>query len=264
MSTVSKAIRLLEAFDVNRPDLGLTALATLCDFDKATTRRLLLTLAQHGMIEQDSVSRRYRLGPALVRFAAMRGAHSPLTEAARRTLLALSEETVETAYLSEFAGGFLTATCVVEAGRADRIRILVGAQLPLHTTSSGLAYLAVSPESYVETYLEAQVISVTTRPQTNAQQLRQQLFETRSRGYSVGDDGHAAGAISVATAILDDHGHPIGTVAVASPSARIDDVSAKAQGAAVQGAARQISQRLYIQAPRPESGAVARNKDRAL
>ena len=60
MSTVDKAISLLDLFSVETPEHGLTEIARRSGFDKATTRRLLVSLARHGFIEQDVGT---RVGP---------------------------------------------------------------------------------------------------------------------------------------------------------------------------------------------------------
>jgi IclR family transcriptional regulator, acetate operon repressor len=264
MSTVGKAIKLLEAFDIERPELGLTELARACDFDKATTRRLLLSLAQHGLIEQDDITRRYRLGPALVRFASVREAHFPFIESSRGVVLALAEETGETVHLSEFDGGYLTSTYVAESSRANRVSVSVGDRLPLHATASGLAYLAAAPEEYVEAYLQLPLEKFTPLTLSDPELLRQKLLETRTRGYSVGDQGRAEGVFSVGAAILDNYGNPIGAIAIASPSVRVGDGVSQIHGMAVHDAARQVSLRLFGQAPQHRSRTGARSKDRAL
>src|SRR6201996_6304158 len=67
MSTVIKALSLLDHFDASAPEIGLVDMARLSSLDKATTRRLLVALSVKGFIEQDPLTRRYRLGAALIR-----------------------------------------------------------------------------------------------------------------------------------------------------------------------------------------------------
>ncbi len=252
MSTVGKAVRLLEAFDIEHPEMGLTELARLTDFDKATTRRLLVSLLENGLIEQDNSSRRYRLGPALVRFAAIRNSHFPFIEGARKYVSALAAEVDETVHLSEFDSHFLNSTYVVESSQANRVSVGIGDRLPLHATASGLAYLAASSMDYVETYLRTQLKKFTSKTLADPDALRHMLVETRARGYSIGDQGLADGVFSVAAAIVDRNGHPIGAVAIASPSVRVHDGVPQRYGLAVFATARQISLGLFGKSsPRP-------------
>jgi DNA-binding IclR family transcriptional regulator len=244
MSTVGKAIILLEAFSVARPQLGLTELARFANFDKATTRRLLVALAEHGVIEQDAVTRLYRLGPALVRLAQIREAHFPFLESARPHVQELARQTGETVHLSEFDSHFLTSTYVEESREANRVSLSVGDRLPLNATASGLAYLAFSRPDYVETYLARPMERFTRFTPIDPQVLKQKLEEARARGYSIGDQGHSEGVFSVAAPIMDRDGYPIGALAVASPLVRIDDAAVMRHGQAVVATAHAISMRL--------------------
>ncbi|MEO8685907.1 MAG: IclR family transcriptional regulator [Devosia sp.] len=249
MSTVGKAITLLEAFSIGHPQLGLTELARFAGFDKATTRRLLVSLAAHGLIEQDASSRLYRLGPALVRLAHIREANFPFLESAKPHVVALAQETGETVHLSEFDSHFLTSSHVEESREANRISLAVGDRLPLNATASGLAYLAFARPEYVETYLARPMERFTQFTPVEPLVLRQKLNEARARGYSIGDQGHSEGVFSVAAPILDRDGYAIGAVAVASPLVRIDEHAVERHGQAAIVAARNISARLNGRMP---------------
>lgn len=251
MSTVGKAMALLDAFDAERGDLGLTELAARTGMDKATTRRLLVQLAESGMIEHDPVTRRYRLGPAIVRLARIRDSHFPLLEIARPIVQSLADETGETTHLSEFEQGSLNSLYVAESSRANRVSVAVGARLPLHGTASGIAWLAYAPEDYVEAVLAKPLPAHTRFTETDPDRLRQLLEETRIRGYSIGRQGHEEGVYSTGAAIFGrDPMMPIAAIAIACPLVRIDDADIPRLGEAVRQAAEAISIKLSGGAPR--------------
>ena len=245
MSTVGKAMQLLDAFGIERGDLGLTELAQRTGLDKATARRLLLQLIETGMIEHDPGSRRYRLGPALVRLARLRDSHFPFIEVARPHVQALADETGETTHLSEFEGGFLNSTFVAESNRANRVSVPVGARLPLHGTASGLAWLAHAPDSHVEQLLARPLPAHTRFTETDPERLRGLIAETRQRGYSIGRQGHEEGVYSTGAAIFGrDPALPVGAIAIACPLVRIDETGIARLGEAVRRTAEEISARL--------------------
>ena len=64
MSTISKALTLLDAISRLEKEAGLSDIARHCGLDKATARRFLVELEKHGFVEQDMETRRYRLGGA--------------------------------------------------------------------------------------------------------------------------------------------------------------------------------------------------------
>jgi len=82
MGTISKALDLLGHFSSTRSQIGLTEFVTLTRRDKATVHRHLSELEQNGFLEQHPQTRAYRLGPALLRLAAVREAAFPMRAAA--------------------------------------------------------------------------------------------------------------------------------------------------------------------------------------
>jgi IclR family acetate operon transcriptional repressor len=67
LSTVNRTLRVLRAFTAERPEWGVTELGALLGAHKSQIHRALTTLAEEGFVVSDPATRRYRLGPALVR-----------------------------------------------------------------------------------------------------------------------------------------------------------------------------------------------------
>ena len=64
MSTVVKALQLLDLFSRSRPQIGLSDLARLAGLNKATCFRLVSDLCAAGLVEQMASGRDYRLAAA--------------------------------------------------------------------------------------------------------------------------------------------------------------------------------------------------------
>ncbi|MEZ2332050.1 IclR family transcriptional regulator [Mesorhizobium sp. RCC_202] len=244
MSTVGKAVSLLELFTLREPEIGLSDLARRAGLDKATARRLLMALAKHRLIEQEPQSRRYRLGAGLSRLARIRDAHFPFVRLAAPVIRDLSLETGETVHLSEFSAGALLTVHVDLSGKANRVNVDVGQVLPLHGTASGIAFLAASKPETVSAYLEKPLEAFTAHTMTTTEALARAIALAAARGYSRSAQGYEEGVHSIGAAILGADGQPIGTLAVASPVSRVDDATAASQGEAAVRAARMISTRL--------------------
>jgi len=244
MSTVGKAMSLLELFTLHEPEIGLSDLARQAGLDKATARRLLMALAAHRLIEQEPRSRRYRLGAGLSRLGRIRDAHFPFVRVAAPVIRELSLETGETVHLSEYSADALLTLHVELSAKANRVNVDVGQVLPLHGTASGIAFLAASRLEAVGAYLEKPLQAFTSFTMTRPDDLVKAIALAASRGYSRSAQGYEEGVHSIGAAILGADGQPIGTLAVASPVSRINDTVAASQGEAAVRAARQISARL--------------------
>lgn len=241
MSTVGKAVSLLEMFTATEPEIGLSELARAAGFDKATTRRLLVSLADHGLIEQDATSRRYRLGAGLSRLARIRDAHFPFVQVAEPITRELATETGETVHLSEFSAGALLTVHVDLSARANRVNVDVGQVLPLHGTASGLVCLAFSRPEVLDRHFQNPLRTFTQHTITNLDQVTAAVRLAATRGYSQSAQGYEEGVHSVAAPILGHDGYAIGTLSVAAPVSRVDAAMAASQGQAVMRAARDIS-----------------------
>ena len=245
MGTVDRALKLLNFFSIERPEIGLSELARLAGYDKATTRRMLVALAEHRFVEQDAHTKAYRLGAGPVRLARIREACFPLTETAIPVIRDLARQTGETVHLSEFSAGSLITLHVQPSMHANRVNVDPGQILPLHSTASGIAYLAFCDEEAAQLIGTHPLIAYTPHTISDPRELEKAVAETARRGYSIGNQGYEDGVFSVAAPILGPEGSAIATLAVASPLVRISDEIAAQHGAAVMNAAHAVSTRLF-------------------
>ena len=107
MGTVTKALELLDHFSALRSEIGLGDFVRLTGRDKATVHRHLAELEQNGFLEQDAVSRAYRIGPALLRLAAVREAAFPVRRLLRPIVTDLAEAVGELAHATLLQGCLL-------------------------------------------------------------------------------------------------------------------------------------------------------------
>lgn len=241
MSTVVKALSLLDHFDAATPEIGLVDMARLSGLDKATTRRLLVALAVKGLVEQDPDTRRYRLGAALVRLARIREATLPLIEIVRPVVEALSQQSGETVHVSQIAGGVLSSVFVCESPHANRVSVAVGQNLPFNCTASGLAFLSGASEAFRAAVLKGPLPRMTRNSVTTPAQMEKRIDEALRLGYAQGNQGFENGVVSVAAPIFGTSGAAIGAISIACPATRADDATMARHAAEVRAAAARIS-----------------------
>ncbi|TAX65914.1 IclR family transcriptional regulator (plasmid) [Rhizobium leguminosarum] len=245
MSTVGKALSLLDSLSQLNHEAGLTDIARLCDLDKATARRLLVELEKHGFVEQDPETRRYRIGSAPVRLARIREARFPFLRVAIPFVRDLAEKSEETVHLAEFSGSTLSTIHVEDSPRAHRVIVEIGTRLPFHATASGLAYLAFSEKNYIESALLQPLDAFTEHTVTDPAAVRKMIDETVARGFSISSQGLEVGVVSAGAPILSPAGQPIGSVTIAAPLARARAATLANFGAAVVDTAKRISEKYY-------------------
>jgi len=243
MQTVDKAMKLLGYFSVAEPEIGLSELARLASFDKAATRRFLVALAGHGLIEQDGDTRKYRLGPALLRLARIREATRPLARMVQQSLRELSQVTGETAHSSMLYGEYLSTIGIAEPQRPTRVSVDPSQPLPLHATASGLACLAFLDEDMVRQILGVAALRKhTDRTCVSKRELKTVLAQTRERGYSMAARTFDDDVVSIAAPVFDATGIAIGAISVASIASRFNRESERRIAGYVLKAAARVSE----------------------
>lgn len=241
MQTVDKALGLLGFFSEGRPAIGLSEIARLAGFNKATTRRLLLALEKHGFVEQDARTRAYRLGPGLLRLARVREAVSPVQAVIQPILEDLVDRIGETAHFSLYAGGSLATIGLVESTKSNRVMLERGEAIPLHATASGLAFMAFARPQIVDKALGKNLTGHTADTVTDKEELRKKLRSVGKAGVAVSKSGYEDGVCGIAAPVLGQDGFARGAVAVAAPTSRAKrDAIAEIQPE-VQRAAEEIS-----------------------
>lgn len=137
MSTIARAIELMGYFTAQSPEIGLSDICRLSGRDKATCYRHLSALESVGLLEQNPVNRKYRIGTAVLRWAVQREAAMPRREILKRVLPQLADRTGETAHCSVIERGQLCPLMHQDSMRHSTRVVMNQTNLPFHATASG-------------------------------------------------------------------------------------------------------------------------------
>lgn len=222
VKTVERTARILRQLALaGEAGARLTDLVKELDLPKPTLHRLLGALADAGMARHDPATRRYRLGE----LSAMLGrasARITVSTEARQSLVRLAAATQDTAFASVQEG--TSAICVGREIGSFPIRTLtlgVGDQRPLGVGAGSLALLAFLPDDEVETAIRRNKLWLKKYPHFTPDFVRQQVRETRARGYSLNQDQVIPGMSAIGVPALDSDQRPIAALSVAGITERI-------------------------------------------
>lgn len=240
-STVIKALSLLEFFSEGRPHVGLSELAKLSGYNKASTLRFLTALQLKGFVEQDEATKTYSIGPAFLRFAQVREATLPMEAAVQTVLRDLSAATGETAHVSLIMGETLANIGCIESRRANRVSIRSGETMPFHATSSGQVVLAFLESERLDEILAGDLPAYASETATDPREIRARLDGIRAQGFARSSASYEDGVTGVAAPYFGPSGRVCGAVAVAMPTARATARGEAAVVAEVRVAARRLT-----------------------
>jgi IclR family transcriptional regulator, acetate operon repressor len=219
VQSVGRSLELLELMADAAGEVTLSELAASSGLPAATIHRLLRTLVGGGYVRQEA-SRRYALGPRLIRLGDI--ASRMLGTWARPYLATLTEAVGETANLALLDGDEAVYVAQIPSKHPMRMFTEVGRRVALHSTGVGKALLALRTDEEVLALLARTGMPTrTTRTLTDADELLRDIATIRARGYAVDDGEQEIGVRCVAVTVPET---PAPTaISISGPAARITD-----------------------------------------
>lgn len=246
IQSVDRAVSVLE-FLSREGWSGVTEVATGLGVHKSTAYRLLATLKDRGLVEQDLETERYRLGLGLVFLASTVAADLDVVRYARPICQQLSDRTRETVTVSVLAGDeVITVDQMVSSASVLSVD-WTGKRLPLHCASDGKVLLAYLSEGRQREILARPLQRFTENTIVDPTVLDAQLHAIRRNGFGYSLEELEIGLNGVAAPICSKGGTVIAAVSVSGPAFRLTADDVPALGDLTKEAAEEISRRLGFQ-----------------
>jgi IclR family KDG regulon transcriptional repressor len=222
LSSVTNAARVLKEFGKGNREIGVTELSRRLGIGKSTAHRLVNTLAEEKLLEQDPETGQYRLGLVMYELGAVVHWHTDLHEACSPVLDQLrtaTNETIQVAILDHREVVYVERR---ESPQTLRLFGRVGHRNDAHCTSTGKLLLAcLSPAKLESTTIGWKLRARTPYTVTRMDQLMKQLEDIRRNGWSENINEAEMGVASVAAPIRNGLGEVIAAVSIAGPVQRL-------------------------------------------
>lgn len=225
-NSIDKALKILSSFAPYNQEMGTVEISQKLGLHKATVSRILLNLARHGFLQQDTKTKKFILGPAIV----------PLTRAVNQSLKTnmihiakpfidqlrdLLKETV----ILEIISGENTILAYIADGppgpRMVRLAGDIGDRLPINAAAGAKAILAYSPPEFRDSLLKKKMPGYTKNTITEQGTLKKKLEEIKELGFSYDNEEIDEGTCSYGVPIFNHEKKPVAAVVVTGPSQRI-------------------------------------------
>jgi len=242
--SVERALQILECFDDEHHERGISEIAQVVDLHKATAHRIVTTLVNYGYLERASDGVKYRLGLELTNLGFKVIRRMDLRREALPFMTQLVQKWDETCDLSIFDEGEVFYIEVLRGNRALTIAAAIGQRLPAYCTASGKLFLAHLRSTELDAILHKSIASYTSRTITSPDELRKQLVVIRQLGYATDDGEMEEGVYAVAAPIYNRQGTMVAAVSVPSPTSRMTPERISDIVQALKEAAKGISLRM--------------------
>lgn len=229
MSTAEKVAQLMLAFECDNAagsvERSVSELASIVGRERSQVCRMLKSLRQAQVLEQDPYSHRYRLGWR-VRVLAAGAGDQILVRAARPILQALVARTGEVALLTVQEANRGLTVMREESQNSLRRGGWIGQRSAMHYTATGRALMFDADDELVKA-LTADQFGADSRSAPNAprnvDELLDRLSIERKQGYAVASDEIEPGLTSVSVPVRNGQGHLLAVLNVSGPTTRMND-----------------------------------------
>ncbi|KAE9629278.1 helix-turn-helix domain-containing protein [Parasedimentitalea maritima] len=247
VALVAKAFQILDLFQASSPTWSQAEIIRKTDLNRSTVNRLVRFLAGRGYLVQIAYSGRYSLGLSAIELGNRANAGFDLRANCQAAMEELSAKVNETVVLSAFDPLKMIAVCIDQVeSRKEGLRVFekVGSSFPLHAGAAPKAILAFLSEDAREEFLQNQLKRFTANTLTSKKEMRQDIEETRQRGYALSKEETYEGTVGIAAPIFGPLGTAIGSLAVALPVHRATPEALTTIAQQVLSEARSVSETL--------------------
>lgn len=218
--SLAKIIRILESFSTTDRKLSVAEVCQRTGFPRSTTHRLLSSLREVGLLDQDRQRDRYRLGLKLFELGNTVLANMELHREAAPFVKRLSQLTGESVHLAIFDG-----RRAIVIHRDDPMEnaspLALTESAPVHCTGVGKAILAFQPQDVIDRIVAAGLQNFTAATITDGVKLARELDRVRKQGYALDEGEHQPGLRCCGAPIKDHEGRVFAAISVSGPSWKI-------------------------------------------
>lgn len=224
--TIDRAVDLLRHVASSRETgASLSELMRASGLTKPTTRRLLISLIENGLVEQRHEDRRYCAGAETYALGMMASSRFGLERIAIESLRRLAKRSGDAALLTIQSGYHTVCVGREEGDFPLRSHVLqLGDRHPLGAGAAGIALLAALPDEEIERALSVNEPVLNTKySNLRPTALKREVIATRERGYAVNPGMVVKGSWGVAVALRDPRSGVPAALTIAGIESRFQD-----------------------------------------
>ena len=215
-----KGLQVIESFGADRERQTIADISRATGLDRATCRRLLLTLVHAGFAESEG--KYFKLTPRTVRLGNAYLHSATLPNILQTYLEALSGSIHESCSASILEGEEVLYIARASYQRVMSINLRVGSRLPIHCSSMGRVLLAGFPDEEVRTRLaRSNLAAHTAKTVTAIDRLVEAIAAVRRDGFALVDEELEVGLRSIAVPIYDRRGLLVAAANIGTNAGRV-------------------------------------------
>lgn len=225
MSSLERSVDILRALARGGGSgVRLQDLSEQTGIARATVHRLLGTLQQFGLVDQDEHSERYYLGLDLYLLGHAAAERYDLLQLARPIVESLAADTGDTAYLT--VRHRYESVCILRAEGGFPIKAFttdVGDRQPLGLGAGSVALLAFLSDAEMDAVLQHNRAALEPHSRFDMNSLLTTIAQARTQDYVLRKSTVVDGITAIGVPVLDYRGRPLASISLTAIDQRLSD-----------------------------------------
>ncbi|MEK4667974.1 IclR family transcriptional regulator [Niallia sp. FSL R7-0271] len=202
---------------------ALYTIAKETELTNSTALKILETLNYIGYVYKDSETKKFSLGPTIIKYANKAIEQLDIKEIAQHHLEVLQEETTETVHLGIQDKANIVYIAKIESKNPICLYSKVGKSIPMYCSAMGKAVLADKGDDVVDSYLEDnELVKMTENTITTKEGFHNEIAKIRDIGYAFDNCEHEEEVFCVGASVTID-GKNYGAISVSTPKYRVTE-----------------------------------------
>jgi len=222
MKSLYKAMKVLETFSVEEPELSVTEISKRLNLYKSNVFNILSTFEELGYVSKNPENSKYRLSFKVLNLSYVINAHMSIQRLMLPYMQKIADVTKENVYLAVPDNSEVVYLESCSPYGIVPTRSLQGERAPMYCTAIGKAMLAFLPES-VKMSLEKGLKSFTDNTITKEKDLIDELERIRQQGFAIDNMEHEYGIKCIAIPLRGKNGDVVAAMSISGPSLRMGD-----------------------------------------
>ena len=201
--SVKKAFAILSAISSSKDGMGVSDLAKKLKMAKSTVHGMTFALEELGAAMRDPLTKKYKLGFALLEIGRSAYSQIDLQTSARPVTEELMEKTRTSVFLGILHWDQVTILDIIESRQDLNITAPVGSSIPLFAGAVGKVFLAAMPEKQAAKMVKLKGLPrFTDNTIVDMDLYFNELRQVRENGFAVDDEEYILGVRAVASPLM--------------------------------------------------------------
>lgn len=255
LQSVERALRAVEVLVHAGHPMSVREISEAIGINRTTAHRLVATLCASGWAER-APDGRFQLSVKFLAIGHVVNTQRDFLEEIRPELMSLSQATRETVHAGVIDGFEVLHIDKIESLERVGVSSRIGSRGAIHSTSLGMAIMAAQDDIAIERYIAGAAQLPHPVGLTDPDRFRQQILETRDRGFSLDDEDDSIGVRCIGVAIRGPDSNPLFAVSITGPSPRFTREAALHFGPALVATGARLSEQFGCTIPTNKSRTV--------